>query len=256
MLNPLVVLREAIGKVPSMRYALAVAGIVAVVSIARSWFQLPPRIAVVGAVIVVALMVVLVVFAQLSMLKKSSIAKPAAVLMWFTLIMFMLFVLALFMSVFFGWPLNLERWMTGESEVVSSSTATVPKAPEAPPSQDVERTTLVYRECRIAANGVESAKSDVRNGCVLNQPGGTQDSIRETQARDQVLAALASEGHQGVVVVKADYMSAMEGHGKQGGVFSHSVFNRCWAFHVTYDPVYKLARNPACGTDTGTGKED
>lgn len=64
--TPATLLREAVRQVPSLRYAIGVGGVAAVVSIVLTAWKLPPQAAIVGGLIVLVAMVVLVVFANLS----------------------------------------------------------------------------------------------------------------------------------------------------------------------------------------------
>ena len=59
------ILRESIKAVPAMKYALAVAGILAMVAMVGA-FKISPAMAVFGAVITLVLMVAMVIFARLT----------------------------------------------------------------------------------------------------------------------------------------------------------------------------------------------
>ena len=92
--TPISFLREAIRAVPAVKWALGVGGIMAVIAIVYS-FQISPRVAVIGTLIMFLFMGVLVVFARASALGNSVIALPALVFTWFVLLVFMAVTLAL-----------------------------------------------------------------------------------------------------------------------------------------------------------------
>src|SRR5687768_9470031 len=86
-LAPFRILREATRAVPAVRYALGVAGIVAVVAIVSA-FGIGYRVAFVGALLTFVLMVVLVVFAKLTTTAPPHFLMPVKVLMWSFLVLF------------------------------------------------------------------------------------------------------------------------------------------------------------------------
>jgi hypothetical protein len=82
-LNPLDILRNAVRAVPAMRYALGVAALAAVVAIVLG-LNLDPQVAIFGALIVIGLMFILVVFSGYAgNAKPSSSTSPASILVWF-----------------------------------------------------------------------------------------------------------------------------------------------------------------------------
>jgi hypothetical protein len=109
-ISPVRILKDAIKAVPAVRYALGISGILAVVAISFS-FRLDPRIAVFGALIMLILMTALVIFARLTVLPESSISRPAIVFTWFALLLVMATAVALFASVFFRTPVDLQYWI-------------------------------------------------------------------------------------------------------------------------------------------------
>lgn len=110
MLNPVTFLREAVRAVPAIRYALGVGGIVATIAIIFA-FEIAPKIAFVGTVVMLLLMAVLVIFARTVSLAGPRTLLPALVLTWFSLLIFIAVSLALFSSVFFQKPLDLAHWL-------------------------------------------------------------------------------------------------------------------------------------------------
>jgi hypothetical protein len=112
-LSPMSVVQEAIKAVPAVKWALGVGGLLAIVALLYT-FKLHAFVAFVGLIVLFCFMGVLVVFARASTLRSGHMFHPAMVFTWFTLTMFMATTLSLFLSVFFSWPLDLERSLTGE----------------------------------------------------------------------------------------------------------------------------------------------
>jgi hypothetical protein len=104
-MGALQVLREAIKAVPSVKYALAVAGILAAASIAMTclsnWV-----VALLAAIGTLLLMVVMVVFARLSTSAPEDFRLPVLVLTWFALLLLIVWAAGLTSSVFAGWPIR------------------------------------------------------------------------------------------------------------------------------------------------------
>lgn len=119
-MNPFSVLREAIRAVPAVRYALAVAGIISVIAIVQA-FNIGLRVALVGAIAVLVLMVVMVIFARLSRTAGHALNLPALVLTWFCLALTIATATVLFFSVFFRVPVNLTSWLGVHDEPTSNS---------------------------------------------------------------------------------------------------------------------------------------
>jgi hypothetical protein len=104
--GPFDLLNEAIRKVPATKYALAVGGIIAVIAIVAS-FKINLWVATLGAVVMLVLMTVFVIFASLADQKKTLFAKPVLVFTWFSLLLIMLTALVVFSSAFWKWPMYL-----------------------------------------------------------------------------------------------------------------------------------------------------
>jgi hypothetical protein len=100
--------REAIKAVPAVKYAVGIGGIVAVVAIVES-FRISYLIATFGAVVMLVLMTVLVVFAGLAGQGQKNLKLPMLVFTWFSILLAMATALALFGSVFGGWPIDLRN---------------------------------------------------------------------------------------------------------------------------------------------------
>jgi hypothetical protein len=87
IISPPSLINRAIKAVPAVKYALGVGGIIAVIAIVSS-FHIGVAAALFGTVVMLALMTVLVLFANLAGQKSSSFRAPALVLLgsaWFFL---------------------------------------------------------------------------------------------------------------------------------------------------------------------------
>lgn len=109
-MQPFKLIQEAIKAVPAMRYALGVAGIVAVVALVAT-FRLDPKVAVFGAIITLGLMVALVIFAKLSTIAPKYFLKPVLVMMWAFLVLVIAQAALLFSAVSFKQPKPLYDWL-------------------------------------------------------------------------------------------------------------------------------------------------
>ena len=97
------VLREAVRRVPALKYALAVAGILGVVGLAGA-FHISPSVAGSGAIIILVLMVAMVVFARLMTVRPGKLLAPALVMMWSFLLLAISTAFLLLTCAFFQWP--------------------------------------------------------------------------------------------------------------------------------------------------------
>jgi hypothetical protein len=104
----LTIIRESIKAVPAMKYALAVAGVLAVVAMVGA-FKLSPQAAIVGSVVTLVLMVAMVIFARLTTVAPRNFLLPVQVMLWAFLIVTVGTALLLFTSAFFQWPRGLRE---------------------------------------------------------------------------------------------------------------------------------------------------
>ncbi len=105
-ISPINVIKESIKTLPAVKYALGIAGIVAVIAIAKL-FVTDLRIAVVGTLVILVLMVGLLVFAKLSKAKDPLFHYPSVIMLWTFLVLTLASAILLFTSVFFAYPLQL-----------------------------------------------------------------------------------------------------------------------------------------------------
>jgi hypothetical protein len=111
---PLKILREATRSLPAMRYALGVAGILSVVSLVGA-LRIDWRIGLFGTIIMLLLMSTLVIFARASTLAPKHLRTPAIVLIYAALVLVLSTAVALFTSVFWGYPLDLRLLLSASS---------------------------------------------------------------------------------------------------------------------------------------------
>jgi hypothetical protein len=112
-LNPYKLLKDAMKAVPSVRYALGVAGVASVVVIIAG-FKLDYRVAVFGTIIVLGLMFLLLIFSSIATKSAAkSLRKPALTLAWAFLLLSILGSTFLLSSFFFEWPRALDEYFPG-----------------------------------------------------------------------------------------------------------------------------------------------
>ena len=109
MLSPELILKEALKAVPQLKWALGIAGIVAIIAIVEIGWKVNPMIAVLGTVVMLVLMAVLVLFARLSTATPVEFIWAIQVFMWSSLCLTIATASLLFTSVFFSWPLNFRN---------------------------------------------------------------------------------------------------------------------------------------------------
>lgn len=110
IISPWNLLKEATKQVPAIKYLVALCAFAAVIAIVQAW-QISFRVAVWGAVVMLALSVVLIVFAKLSTIPNLFVRRPAMVLMWFCVLLFMTVCSLLVLCVFFRRPVDLGDWL-------------------------------------------------------------------------------------------------------------------------------------------------
>jgi hypothetical protein len=119
------IIRESIKAVPAMKYALAIAGILAVVALVGA-FKLSPQTAILGSVITLVLMVAMVVFARLTTTASRHFVLPAQVMMWAFLLVTVATAFLLFTSAFFRWPRGLRELLDPKPAPVVTGNAPDP----------------------------------------------------------------------------------------------------------------------------------
>ena len=166
MTAPIEVLREATKAVPAVKYALGIGGVVATIALIYS-FQIDPRVAFLGTVVMLLLMAVLVLFARMSAFASKKLSVPALVFTWFSLLMFMAVALSLFGSVFFKTPVNLQHWLTNDMKHDVKAGSVVSPAPAgSTPNSGGKPTT---RDRQGSNNKQSSARSDCPTSLPLEE---------------------------------------------------------------------------------------
>ncbi len=123
--SPYQVLNDAVKAVPSVKYALGIAGVVAAVAIIQA-FRIGYRVAFFGAIVMFVLMVLLVIFAKLTQTAQRHFVAPVVVLMWSFLLLAIGTACLLFTSVFFRYPQDLRDWLKSNSIAQGSNRAAEP----------------------------------------------------------------------------------------------------------------------------------
>jgi hypothetical protein len=111
-------IKQGVKAVPQMRFILAVGAIMGTLSVIVSILKLDLRLAVFGALLIIVLMSLTVVFARISALQEA-LRAPAMVMAWFSMILMIGCSILLVTSVFWAKPLNLSCWL--DSSRCSSS---------------------------------------------------------------------------------------------------------------------------------------
>lgn len=146
------ILRESIKAVPAMKYALAVAGLLAVVALVGA-FKVSPAMAGFGAVATLVLMVAMVVFARLTTTAPRHFLLPVKVMMWAFLGLTIATASLLFTSAFFQWPRGLgEIGQVKPRGQPLAPPAAVKKFSEPPEASELRRHIANARELQGAGD--------------------------------------------------------------------------------------------------------
>lgn len=151
--GPLRLLPAAIQQVPAVRYALAAIAVAGCVAAALSYFH-DPRLAVPGIVAGLALMGLMVVFAQVARLGGKAMRAPAVVFVWCCLVLFIVWSAAMTTSVFAGWPLHISLFGPARQD---SAILIVPDAEAVammPPQRSPFTVSVAGRSIPLAPVGV------------------------------------------------------------------------------------------------------
>ena len=132
---PLKFLPAAMRAVPAVKYALAVMAVAGRVAVAMSYFK-SPQLALVATIAGIALMGLMVIFAQAA---AHTHALPATIFIWVCLLLFIVWASGMTASVFLGWPLKLSIFGTAQARAASSSSR-LPLSSTQPIIDDEERT--------------------------------------------------------------------------------------------------------------------
>lgn len=143
-LNPLTILKDAVKAVPAMKYALAVLGLVAVVAIVSLW-RVKYEVAIFGAVIILALMVPVLVFAKLTKVAPKHFLTPTRVFMWAFVILTIVAGTCLFTAAAFKQPPALHELIFARSGPPVAIPQQQPNSPPEFVAVFVYRTNMIER---------------------------------------------------------------------------------------------------------------
>jgi hypothetical protein len=241
MPSPAQFLREATRAVPAVKYAVGIGGVIAVLAIVRS-FSISPTLAVLGAIVMLFLMGVLVVFARMSALGKTHMLLPALVFAWFVLILFMLTSLALFGSVFLGSPRIRIPSLHPVAEPIPGATSIHPI---------VETRAIGSGEgCPAGLEFAGILHADSRPGDANDRkvdqslllPAGVQLDTSYQQATNRDLAGGGAESNLSPAYIPGGIFIAGRGSSERG--------NR-WAILTPYDKTIPILARSADSTKIG-----
>jgi hypothetical protein len=178
------ILRESIKAVPAMKYALAVAGILAVVAMVGA-FKISPAMAVFGAVITLVLMVAMVIFARLTTTAPRHFFLPVTVMMWAFLVITVATAFLLFTSAFFQWPRGLR-------ELIGPPVTAAPMAALPDDTGPLVAAAQKQRESRDYAGAWSSISRAVASGPSSKPARQEQTQIAMAWIRDMRVTAPAT----------------------------------------------------------------
>jgi hypothetical protein len=108
VLSPIQAIRAAQRSHPAFKFAIVVAGLLGIVAVASGYGPTPATL-VFGAIVLVVLMILFLVFAQAAAATKAALELPAQVLVWSFLLLSIATAGNLFSSAFFDQPLPLRK---------------------------------------------------------------------------------------------------------------------------------------------------
>lgn len=165
-LNPLTVYDKAVKAVPSLKYALAAAGVVAVATIALNLSNQDPRKAILGFVFVLAGMYLLLIFASVGKID-GIVRGPVVLVVWALTILFIAFLILALSAFAFGVPSTLAKALgVVPADARESSAAVVTIAPTDLSPEAAQPTAPGSAQVRVS----ETFRiSDSSNDCGANQ---------------------------------------------------------------------------------------
>lgn len=164
-LTPASFIRAAKAAHPAFRYAIAAAGVLAIV-VTFVKFGVGYATLVFGAIALIGLMVLFLVFAQASKLTKSTLAPAAQALVWAILVIAIAIVVFLTVSVFFNMPLPFRDWIIRDLANAGHST----KPLEETPAEPITTTETYYSD--NAASGACKDLGAWASVCSPDKPAG------------------------------------------------------------------------------------
>ena len=186
-LSPASFIRAARAADPAFRFAILVAGILAII-VTFVKFGVGYPTLVFGSIALIGLMVLFVVFAQASKLSKSRLDKPAQLLVWSILVIAIAIVLFLTGSVFFNHPLPFRVWIIQQ---LAKKPDPVVVPPVAPPASADNSDTV--QKAVILAELTDAYKAAAMELGVFDNWG--QGQMRQTLRVNQTVLTGTTKGH-------------------------------------------------------------
>jgi len=106
-------LKTAVKAVPSLKYAIGIGGIAAVIVLLNG-FGTDLRVTGVGVLLIFVPMILLVLFSRIAAAASGLLQKQLRFLTWFAVAIFAVFVSLVVSSIFFAVPLDLNHWLLGQ----------------------------------------------------------------------------------------------------------------------------------------------
>lgn len=185
-LSPIAVYAKAVKAIPSLKYALGVAGVVAAATIALNLSNQDPRRAVLGFIFVLAGMYLLLIFASIGEFVKI-IRGPVILVVWALTILFLLTLFLTLSAFALGVPSTLAKFVgaipadnretsaiaTGGSPAVVTSQASSPRAVPPPVQASAPQTSPPIASVPVPVAPVQVQETfrvtDSSNDCGANQ---------------------------------------------------------------------------------------
>jgi len=216
--NPLTILKDAIRVVPSMKYALAVLGLVAVVAIVTLW-RVRYDVAVFGTVVILGLMVPVLVFAKLTKLAPNHFLGPARVFMWAFVLLTVGAGTCLFTAAAFRQPRALyELIFEKPAAVVPKPDAKSDPKPEALPPEFVAQfvyTADMIERTEFTIEPGHAASEMLEESLVLSRLA--YGTIDKTTRAFQIDLTIRNTGRQAVLLdLNERFFSLTDNNGRSG----------------------------------------
>ena len=186
-LTPASFIRAALAADRTFKYAILVAGVLAIVVVFVK-FGVGVATLVFGAIALIGLMILFLLFAQASKLSKSTLDKPAKVFVWAILIIVILIILLLVTSAFFNGPLPIRESII---EQLTKKTDKVVNPPVAPPSDSGNSGTV--QKAVILTELTEAYKATALQLGIFDNWG--QAPMRQTLRVTQTMLTGTTKGH-------------------------------------------------------------
>lgn len=243
-LTPASFIRAAKAADPAFRYALVVAGILAIV-VTFVKFRVGYITLVFGAIAVIGLMVLYLVFAQASKLNRTRLDPAAQVLVWGILIITIAIVIFLTSSVFFNVPLPFRDWLIAQ---LPQKTKTI-----APPSAGPAIDSDVAAEKAVILSELVDAYKATGWKLAFFDSWGHPPTLQLLRVKDGMLIASTVDGSRTVSLsvdpnqlpVPQHYKAYVGNISKLGSEQAPAVVRFFTAYDQFRDSLARMTSNPA-----------